>query len=163
MNEDRIEKQITLKSTKERVWHALSHSKEFGHWFGMKLEGDFAAGAHIKGSMTPTAVDPEIAEHQKDFDGCPVELFIEQVEPQTLLSFRWHPLANTADTDISNEPTTLVAFTLEEVEDGILLRVTESGFNGIPVERRAKAFGSHEQGWGIIVQLLAKHLDCVEA
>ena len=34
--------------------------------------------------------------------------------------------------DYSSEPTTLVVFTLEELEGGTLLKVVESGFDSIP-------------------------------
>jgi len=60
--------------------------------------------------------------------------------------------------DYSHEPTTLVAFTLEEVADGILLTVTESGFDRIPLARRAQAFSANEQGWTMVVTLIEKHL-----
>jgi hypothetical protein len=37
--------------------------------------------------------------------------------------------------DYTKEPTTLVTFTLEEVEEGTLLRLVESGFDTIPHPR----------------------------
>jgi len=36
--------------------------------------------------------------------------------------------------------------------------VTESGFDKIPLTRRAKAFSANEQGWGMVMQLIAKYL-----
>jgi len=56
------------------------------------------------------------------------------------------------------EPSTLVVFTLEQQPDGIRLTVTESGFDQIPVDRRAKAFASNEGGWEKQMTLIAKHL-----
>ena len=55
------------------------------------------------------------------------------------LSFRWHPYAVEAGVDYSNEPATLVTFELAEMPDGILLTITESGFDRIPLARRALA------------------------
>ena len=60
--------------------------------------------------------------------------------------------------DYSSEPTTLVVFALEEVADGVMLTVTESGFDLIPLARRAKAFTANEQGWGMVVKLIEKYL-----
>jgi hypothetical protein len=36
--------------------------------------------------------------------------------------------------------------------------VTESGFEGIPVERRAKAFEANEGGWTMSMKLIEKYL-----
>jgi len=44
------------------------------------------------------------------------------------------------------------------VADGVLLTVTESGFDRIPLARRAKAFEANEQGWGMMVKVLEKYL-----
>jgi hypothetical protein len=60
--------------------------------------------------------------------------------------------------DYSKEPTTLVAFELEEASGGTLLTVTESGFDRIPLERRAKAFAANEGGWAAQVKLIEKYL-----
>lgn len=75
-----------------------------------------------------------------------------------LFSLRWHPFAVEPGIDYSKEPTTLVVFELEEVSGGTMLTVTESGFDRIPLERRAKAFASHEQGWTAQTELIEKYL-----
>jgi uncharacterized protein YndB with AHSA1/START domain len=159
MSTDRIEKQILLKSPLKRVWRALSDSTEFGSWFGMKLNGPFAPGAVMRGVISPTTVNPEVAEAQRKYEGTPVEFMIEQMEPERLLSFRWHPFAIERGVDYSAEPTTLVVFTLEEMADGVMLTVTESGFDQIPLERRAKAFSANEGGWTMVVKLIEQYLN----
>jgi uncharacterized protein YndB with AHSA1/START domain len=80
------------------------------------------------------------------------------MEPERLFSFRWHPYAIDPSVDYSAEPTTLIVFTLEEVADGVMLTVTESGFDRIPLARRAQAFGANEGGWAIMVKLLEKYV-----
>lgn len=154
---DRIEKQVLLRATRERVWRALSRSSEFGVWFGMDLTGEFLPHTTVTGRMVPTQVDAEVAAEQKPFEGMPVELFIEQVEPMRLLSFRWHPYPP-EDGDTSKVPTTLVTFELEDAEGGTLLRLSESGFDQVPIERRARAFTDNEGGWQIQTQLISKYL-----
>ena len=82
----------------------------------------------------------------------------DRIEPERLLSFRWHPYAIEPGIDYSEEPTTLIEFTLEEVPNGVMLTVTESGFDQIPLERRVKAFTANERGWGIVITLVEKYL-----
>jgi uncharacterized protein YndB with AHSA1/START domain len=84
--------------------------------------------------------------------------YIEQIQPQSLFSYRWHPHAVERGVDYSSEPTTLVEFHLEEVPEGTLLKVTESGFARIPAARRAKAFESNSGGWAIQLQNLERHV-----
>ena len=154
---DRIEKKVLLRAPKERIWRAISDSAEFGKWFGVKFDGPFAAGAKVRGVITPTTVDAEVAKAQKPYEGTPFEISIERMEAEKLFSFRWHPYA-VDNGDYSAEPTTLVEFALEEVEGGMMLTVSESGFDQIPLERRAKAFEMNEGGWAAQVKLIDLYL-----
>jgi uncharacterized protein YndB with AHSA1/START domain len=158
MTTDRIEKQILLRAPRHRVWRALSDSTEFGAWFGMKFDLPFTPGAHMRGVIVPTQADPEVARMQEKYTGVPVEMMIEQLEPERRFSFRWHPGAVEPGMDYSKEPTTLVAFELQEVPDGTLLTVTETGFDQIPLARRAKVFAANEQGWSLQVMMIDKHV-----
>jgi uncharacterized protein YndB with AHSA1/START domain len=158
MNTDRIEKKLLLRAPQSRVWRALSDSAEFGTWFGMKFDGPFAPGALMHGVIVGTTVDAEVAKAQKAHEGLPFEITIEKMEPERLFSFRWHPHAIERGVDYSAEPTTLVAFELEAVADGVMLTVTESGFDQIPLARRAKAFESNDGGWSIMVQVFQKYV-----
>ncbi|HKX00431.1 MAG TPA: SRPBCC family protein [Bryobacteraceae bacterium] len=158
MSTDRIEKKILLRAPIERVWRALADSTEFGSWFGMKFDGPFAPGAKVRGVIRPTAVDPEVAKAQKQHEGVTFEITIEQMEPERLFSFRWHPGAVDPKIDYSAEPATLVVFALEPASNGVMVTVTESGFDRIPLARRAQAFQANEQGWGIMVHVLEKYV-----
>jgi uncharacterized protein YndB with AHSA1/START domain len=158
MSTDRIEKKILLRAPRKRVWRALTDSKEFGSWFGMKFDGPFVPGAKMRGVIVPTTVNAEVAKKQKEYEGLPFQITIEQMDPERLFSFRWHPHAIERDVDYSHEPTTLIVFLLEEVPDGTVLTVTESGFDRVPIARRAKAFTANEQGWGMVVKLIEEYL-----
>ena len=158
MNTDRIEKKILLRAPRQRVWRALTDSAEFGSWFGMKFDGPFAPGAARRGVIIPTTVNADVARAQKDYEGLPVEIVIEQMEPERLFSFRWHPFAVEREADYSGEPMALVVFALENVADGTRLTITESGFDRIPLARRAKAFAANEEGWGMVVKLIEEYL-----
>jgi uncharacterized protein YndB with AHSA1/START domain len=158
MSTDRIEKKILLHAPRQRVWRALSDATEFGTWFGMKFDGPFVVGAKMRCSIAPTKVNAEVAKAQKPHEGIPFEITIEQIEPERVFSFRWHPHAIERGVDYSGEPTTLIVFALEEVADGVMLTVTESGFDQIPLARRAKAFTANDQGWSIMVGVLEEYL-----
>ena len=116
------------------------------------------AGATRRGIIVPTKVDDEVAEKQKPYEGFPFEITIEQIVPERHFSFRWHPFAVEPGVDYSHEPTTLVAFELEQVGPDIRLTVTESGFDRIPLARRAQAFAANEGGWTMVVTLIEKYL-----
>ena len=158
MSSDRIEKKILLRATRSRVWRALTDSAEFGHWFGVRFEGPFQPGAPIRGIMVPTAVDAEVAKSQKPFEGKPFEFVIDRMEPESLFSFKWHPFGVEEGIDYSVEPMTLIEFVLEDRGAETMLTITESGFDQIPLSRRARAFQANEGGWTGVLRLIARHL-----
>jgi uncharacterized protein YndB with AHSA1/START domain len=158
MSTDRIEKKVLLKAPLDRVWRAISDSSEFGRWFGMTFDGPFVAGQSVKGAITPTQVDEEVAKMQEEYAGTEDSWQIVAVEPQKRFAFRWHPYGVESGVDYSQEPTTLVEFTLTEATDGVLLTIVESGFDAIPAERRAKAFEANSEGWAHQVELVRKYL-----
>jgi uncharacterized protein YndB with AHSA1/START domain len=144
---DRIEKQILLRAPRSRVWRALTDAREFGTWFRVKLQDDFAVGKSVAGSVLYPGY-----EHLR------FEATVEKMEPERLFSFRWHPAAVDPKVDYSKEPTTLVEFRLEEVPEGTRLTVVESGFDGIPAGRRDEAFRMNEGGWAEQVENIRKHV-----
>jgi uncharacterized protein YndB with AHSA1/START domain len=158
MQTDRIEKKILLRAPRGRVWRALSDSAEFGSWFGVKFDGAFTPGASMRGVIVGTTVNAEVAKAQREYNHIPFEITIERMEPESLFSFRWHPFAVEAGVDYSAEPTTLVVFAIEEIAEGVLLTVTESGFDRIPLERRARAFTANDEGWGMMVKMIEEYL-----
>ena len=155
---DRIEKTILLRAPRQRVWRALTEAEQFGTWFGMKFDKAFAPGATVRARVVGTAVDKEVAQEQAQYADQPFDITIDRIEPERLFSFRWHPHAVEPGVDYSHEPTTLVEFTLAEAQGGIMLTVSESGFDKIPLERRAKAFAANDGGWAIVVTLIEKYL-----
>ena len=133
---DRIEKKILLRAPRARVWRAIADAKEFGSWFGAKLEGEFSPGATVSGKIT-----------HPGYEHLTMTVSVEKVEKERLLSFRWHPYDIDPKVDTSSEPMTLVEFQLEETAEGTLVTVVESGFDKVPPARRAKAFEMNDEGW----------------
>ena len=134
---DRIEKKVLLPAPRTRVWRALTNVKEFEKWFaGVKLSAPFAAGQTVHGTLT-----------MKGYEGRTFEMAVERVDPERLFSFRWHPGAIDRDVNYSLEAMTLIQFVLRERADGTVVTLTESGFDQIPLARRAKAFRDNDEGW----------------
>jgi uncharacterized protein YndB with AHSA1/START domain len=158
METNRIEKKIVLKATRERVWQAISDSARFGTWFGVEFDGPFIAGTWMSGRIVPTKVNPEVAKLQEPHRGTRFQIFVELIEPMERFSFRWHPYAIDPAIDYSKEPTTLVTFELAKADDGILLTITESGFEQIPAARRSQAFEANDGGWTHQAKLIEKYL-----
>jgi len=144
---DRIEKKILLRAPRARVWRAIADSKEFGAWFGVKLEGEFAPGAKVSGKIA-----------SKGYEHVTMFVAVEKVDKERLLSFRWHPYDVDPALDTSSEPMTLVEFQLEETAQGTLLTVVESGFDKVPPARRAKAFEMNDQGWTEQMKNIERHV-----
>lgn len=133
---DRIEKRFEVRAPRARVWRAISDATEFGTWFGMKLDGEFVAGATVHGRLTIP-----------NYDHLTLDIQVERVDPERYFAYRWHPYPIDPATDYSTEPTTLVEFHLDEIAGGTAVTIVESGFDRIPVARRAVAFRMNEQGW----------------
>lgn len=146
-NTDRIEKQVLIKAPRKRVWQALTDTGEFGEWFRVKLSGQFAPGRPISGPVL-----------HPGYEHLTWSVTVEKMEPEKLFSWRWHPHAIDPKKDYSQEPTTLVAFELEEVPGGTLLKVTESGFDQVPLERREQAFRGNSEGWSVQVGNIERHV-----
>jgi uncharacterized protein YndB with AHSA1/START domain len=144
---DRIEKKIQLRHPPSKVWRALTDSREFGKWFGAVFTAPFAPGARLQGKIT-----------HKGYEHMTMDISIERMEPERLFSWRWHPGGREPGEDVSHEPTTQVVFELEAVAGGTLLTVVESGFDRIPLARRAKAFRDNDQGWAMQMQAIEAHL-----
>ncbi|HXP64958.1 MAG TPA: SRPBCC family protein [Steroidobacteraceae bacterium] len=146
---DRIERKVTINAPRPRVWRAVSDAGEFGDWFGVNFKGKtFVAGKHIQGKIT-----------HPGYEHLTMEVLIERIEPEQLLSWRWHPAAIDPKVDYSQEPTTLVVFELKDVEGGTMLTVVESGLDKIPLARRADAFRLNSSGWEVQMVNVKKHVD----
>ncbi|CAN5341574.1 SRPBCC family protein [soil metagenome] len=137
---NRIEKQIVLQAPPSRVWRALTDVQEFGAWFGVELAGRFAPGARLTGQVTNPGYEHLI-----------MDITIEDMEPERLLSWRW-PF------EAGGEAMTRVVFELEPVPEGTRLTIVESGFDRLPLERRAEAYRGNEEGWTAQMQQIERHV-----
>jgi uncharacterized protein YndB with AHSA1/START domain len=143
----RIQSEIFLRAPVARVWQALATAREFGIWFGVDLDGEFTPGARLRGRVT-----------HPGYEHLTWDVTIERVEAPRTLAWRWHPQAIDAHVDYSSEATTLVEFELEGVEGGTQLRVTESGFDRLPPERRDVAYRGDADGWAAQLQAIEAYV-----
>lgn len=144
---DRIAKRLELNAPVARVWRALTDHEEFGSWFKVRLEGPFVPGRTTRGRIT-----------HPGYEHIVMEVVVERLEPERRFAFRWHPYAVDPGVDYSQEPPTLVEFTLTPTATGTLLELVESGFDAIPAARRAEAFRMNEGGWEQQMQNIAAHV-----
>jgi uncharacterized protein YndB with AHSA1/START domain len=146
---DCIERNVVINAPRERVWRALSNAEEFGTWFGANMKGQaFAPGQRARGQMT-------IGGHEHVW----FDVLVERIEPQNVLSFRWHPYAVDPAVDYSKEERTLVTFTLTDAPgNGTLLTLVESGFDKVPPDRRMEAFRMDSRGWEFQLNNIARHV-----
>src|SRR5262245_53071353 len=133
---DRIEKTVIIKAPRGRVWRAISDATQFGEWFRVHLNGQFTAGTTIHGQIT-----------YPGYEHLTMEMAVDRIEPERYFAYRWHPAGVDPQADYSKEPMTLVEFTLEDVPGGTRLTIVESGFDKIPLSRRAEAFRMNDGGW----------------
>ncbi|MEE9392555.1 MAG: SRPBCC family protein [Planctomycetota bacterium] len=145
---DQIQKVVSLRASRARVWRAIADSSELGKWFQVEFEGPFRLGESIKGRST-----------HEDCKAAEIEASIEELEPELLFSFRWHPYEIDSGIDRSQAPSTLVEFRLEDEGEGTRLTITESGFDALPKDRRDESFQRNEGGWKQQVKNVTKHVD----
>ena len=147
---DRIEKKVELRASRSRVWRAISTAEEFAAWFRVQLDGTaFAEGATVRGDVM----------HSNGTPVCRIEMRVERIEPERYFSYRWHPYPMDPTVDYSVEAMTLVEFILDESATGTALTIIESGFDSIPLARRAEAFRMNDKGWGAQIKNLAGYVE----
>jgi uncharacterized protein YndB with AHSA1/START domain len=145
---DRIETRVELRAPRARVWRAIASAKEFGTWFGVQLDGEFAAGATVRGKITI-----------KGYEHLTLDMHVGRIEPERYFSYRWHPYPIDPKVDYSTEPTTLVEFRLDEMAGGgTAVTIVESGFDKVPLARRAEAYRMNDQGWAAQAKNLAAYV-----
>lgn len=146
-NLSRIDRTIDIQAPPARVYQALTNTTEVAEWFQVKIEGTITQGAEVW--MTSSA------EH-----GCMRFLVnvVELTAPRRVV-WKWHPNAVDPRFDYSKEPMTTVTFTLEPTAGGTRVTVSETGFDLLSLERRAKAHADNSQGWTEVMVWLRTYVE----
>jgi uncharacterized protein YndB with AHSA1/START domain len=129
--DDRIEQQITINASLDRVWQLVS---EPGWWVPSTVVGRID---HTPGH--------QVVRDSAKWGRFPIE--VVRVEPKTYAAFRWASQAPGAELGDSN--TTLVEFTVVPAGDAVTVTVTESGFTRLDASEstREDAWKANTDGW----------------
>jgi uncharacterized protein YndB with AHSA1/START domain len=111
------------------------------------FEGEFTVGAVVSARSTYPGNEKST-----------FEITIERIEPESTFSFTWCPSTPDMDIEPADRTATLVEFSLEESSEGTLLRMTESGFNNIPLGHRDEIFRSNSAGWAEQMENIKRHV-----
>lgn len=136
MGENRIERSVDIAASVSRVWEALADHRQFGEWFGVKLEGPFTVGKPVRGKIT-----------YPGYEHVTFEVVVTALEKPRRLAWTWHPYAIDPAVDYSGEKPTTVEFVLAEVGTGTRVTVVETGFDHLPRHRRPDALRMNTSGW----------------
>ena len=99
-------KHIELNASPQRVWRALTDHREFGEWFGVKIDQPFVEGRVTRGRIS-----------NPDYDHLTFEFKVVRLQPQSLFGSTGIPMRSIR-TDYSQETPTLVEFRLQESHRG---------------------------------------------
>lgn len=143
----RIERSIDIQAPPARVFHALTTAKEVAEWFRMTIEGELVVGRDVWMTSAP----------QHGSMRFPVRI-VEHTPPRRVV-WQWHPGAVDPKIDYAQEPMTTVTFTIEPTSRGSRLTVSETGFDLLSLERRAKAHADNTQGWTEVVEWIRTYVE----
>jgi uncharacterized protein YndB with AHSA1/START domain len=127
--DDRIEQQILINASLERVWDLVS---EPGWWVPST-------------ATTPVDHTPgrQVVRETQKWGRFPIE--VVRVEPRTYAAFRCASQAPGAELTPTN--TTLVEFRLTPLGEAVRVNVVESGFAALPEDIREQAWKDNTGGW----------------
>lgn len=143
--QDRIERRITIRAPKERVYRAITDPTQIVSWFPDAIHGTLEAGA------APTIRFGENTAYQ---------IHVVAANPHDYFAYRWVP-GNADGTDgftgdVLAVPNTLVEFRLTDDPQGTALTLTESGFSSLPGTVAEQKFAENSGGWGCMLDRLER-------
>ena len=133
---DRIEKQVQLNAPLDRVWQALTDYKAVRRVVPRQPRGPVRSRRVLSRPDHPPGVRAcdDGGEGRRD-------------QTANVLLVLLASLRHRSAGRLLAEERTLVEFTLEPKNGGVLLQVVESGFDKIPAGRRDEAFRMNSGGW----------------
>lgn len=143
--QDVIEREIAIKATKKQIYDAIADPKQVTKWFPETLEGAYQVGEQPVFGF---------GDHGRS------QVCIIAAQPHEYFAYRWVPGASHFLGDVLSVPNTLVEFRIEELADGCcVVKLTESGFAGLPKEMMEAAFKQNSGGWDFMLGRLGKHFE----
>ncbi len=144
---ERVEREILVDAPLGVVWAVITEPEHISAWFSDSVEIELRPG----GNLTLTW-EGDHTEHGR----------VVTVEPPHYFSFRW---IRGSATDIRQDNSTLVEFSLSAEGEGSRLRVVETGFSNLDLRKddQAKDAEEHREGWERELDELRKYLRRLEA
>ena len=146
-SEDRIERDITIATTVERVWEVITTPEHFATWFG--------SGAPVDIDLRPGGeMTLDHGAHGR------YRAVVVEVDPPHRFSYRW--AAGYPEVKATEASSTLVEFTLTSVGPELTrLRVVESGFADlvVPEGREWMNYENHLRGWNDVLAKAAGYAE----
>ncbi len=139
-----IERTLVLKAPLQRVWDAIATPEGFAGWFLTRVEGKWMAGETVV-LYWPSGKANDIILHIID-------------EPR-VFAYKWHPGDYAKVSDFPQEQLTTVTMKLTEMDEGTELHLTETGFENISEDRRAKSLGLNTEGWDEELENIRKYVE----
>ncbi len=97
-----VTREVFLDAEPSDVWDAVTSPEQLADWFGAQPDGDIAPGELVRFTSP---------------DGTESRAIIERMDEPRELIFRWLPTGD--------EPPSRVDITIDETDDGSVLRVVE--------------------------------------
>jgi len=146
--QDTIERELTVKAPKERVFNAIADPTQITAWFPDSVEGSLEVGQN---PILDFGTDGK------------TQIHVVANQPYDYFAYRWVPI-NADKTsgfvgDILSRPNTLVEFRLQEGPEGTTVKLTESGFASLPAELQEKSIANNNEGWDYMFDRLKKYFD----
>ena len=140
--QDIIERVITVKAPRERIYKAISQPEEIVKWFPDALEeGTLEVGQNPVFTFNG---------HGK------ARIHVEAARPVEYFAYRWIPGSGPLVDDVLVHPNTLVEFFIEELAEGTKITVKESGFASLPADVAEEKFKQNSGGWEFMIARLEK-------
>lgn len=140
---DRIERQIMINATLDRVWDLVSTP---GWWVPTKAE-------------EPVVRTPghQAVRHNETYGRFVVE--VVSIEPKTYAAFRW--ASQFPNEELTPGRTTLVEFRVEPGDQGVNVSVVESGFASLDASeaQRKAGFEHNTEGWKLEMDVLKEQAE----
>jgi len=146
MSHSTIEREIHIAASPEIVFDVISSPEHLVNWFPEEAELDATPGGH--GVLTF---------HRPGGDHV-APVTVVDAQPYSLFSFRWNQDEGETATETNS---LLVRFELVPSDDGTLLKMTESNFDGRGLDdaRVLADYEDHTQGWNQILPRLAPYAE----
>jgi uncharacterized protein YndB with AHSA1/START domain len=132
MMQDTIEREVTIRAAKERVFNAIVDPEQLTCWFPKAVQGKIEKGGEPVFSFGP---------------GHDYQVNVIALDPHDYFAYRWATSPTGFVGDVLPHSNTLVEFRLQEVPEGTLVRIKESGFASLTVEDLEKVYADHIGGW----------------